>query len=201
MNWTFSLPKILLSIGIVLTAALGYWFYWSRNTRGFKRYFSLSYQETYQMDQLYPIILTGQIDTKVDYYRLPHGEVEASVEKYALKGAIYNNGFTLQLIRPRDRKKALRLIRSQYYHLAAPYLKEVNQLKHETIELSKLSKAQTKKLEKIACNTCKKRLQCQIAFTGCQYEREEVDPLLAKGIKVDNITTKHTSSNNGGPIS
>ena len=40
-------------------------------------------------------------------------------------------------------------------------------------------------LEKIACQTCKHKVQCQISFTECNYERESKDTILRKGIKVN----------------
>ncbi len=180
MEWNGILPYIFILVVLILLGG-AYWLYRSRE---FNNYFKISYDETYHLDALYHIKLSGTIVPRLDYLDIPYDTLSVSIDKPAIRGLIKKNQFSVELIRPRDRRKALRLIRRHYLNAVNPYIIETLQNKKEEIYLIRLSKKQLPKLQKLACNTCRHKLLCQISFDGCSYEREQKDMLLNKGLKV-----------------
>ncbi|GAB6086780.1 hypothetical protein [Alkaliphilus crotonatoxidans] len=181
MEWNGALPYLYLfsAVGLVIG---GLWLY---RLRPFYRYFEISYEETYNLNDLYQIKLVGRITPKMEYLDIPYSTLSVSIDKPAIKGHIKSNEFTVELIRPRDRRRALGLICRHYFKAVNPYITETLQNKKEEIRLIKLSKKQLPKLQKLACNTCKHKLLCQISFDKCSYEREYKDSLLGRGLKVN----------------
>ncbi|MBM7616068.1 hypothetical protein [Alkaliphilus hydrothermalis] len=176
---------LFLSIGVALLFILFYQMLSYLKNKKFDSYFQIYSEETYNLDDLYHIKLKGHIAPKKDYLDIPYKELSIVIRTTAIQGEIKENEFYLELIRPRDRKKALMLVREQYMKAVTPYISETFQNRKEDIKLIELSKKHSAVMEKIACNTCKHKIQCSISFTQCHYERADVDVLLNKGIKVD----------------
>ncbi|WP_034328045.1 hypothetical protein [Alkaliphilus transvaalensis] len=175
---------LLTALLIILSSIIFYQIISFLKNNKFNQYFQLFSQESYNLDDLFPIKLSGEIIPKKDYLEIPH-DLYVTINTTAIQGEIKHNRFYIELIRPKDRKKALELVKSQYLKTVTPYIRETIQNKKEDIRLIELSKKQLPQMQKIACNTCKHKVQCQIAFTSCNYEREEVDTIIRKGIKVD----------------
>ncbi len=152
--------------------------------RKFNQYFQIISDESYNLDDLFHIKLTGEIIPKMDYLDIPYDELTISIQTPTILGVIKQNQFYVQLIRPRHRKKALELVKLHYMKTVAPYIRDTIQNKREDIQLINLSKRHLPKIKKLACNTCRYKIQCRIAFTECNYEREKLDTLLEKGIVV-----------------
>lgn len=159
--------------------------YFLNRNHKFNHYFKISYEETYDLSELYHIKLIGTIIPKMDYLDVPYDTLTVEFNRPAIKGSIKSNEFTVELIRLKDRKKALQMIRKHYLAAVNPFIKETLQNKSEDIMLITLAQKQLPRLQKLACDSCKHKLQCQIAFEGCHYEREKKDKILDKGIKVD----------------
>ncbi|SCY69298.1 hypothetical protein [Alkaliphilus peptidifermentans] len=165
-----------------------YIFYLSLSTRLFNKYFIIKYDEEYDMDNIYHIKIKGVITPKVDYLDIPKGKISAEINTNTIIGIIKQDVAQLELICPNDRNKAIRLIKKSYINAVKPFLKESLQNNKETIQLIRLSEKHRTKVSKLACNTCKYKVQCKIAFTKCNYERENLDIILKKGIKVDALS-------------
>lgn len=163
-------------------------------TKTFDKYFQVYLEEAYNLDDLFPIKIKGKIIPKVDFLDIPYEDLDIEINTKTIRGTIVSNGLSLELIRPRDRKTALYLIKTHYIKTVKPYIKETIQNKKEYIGLINLAEKHKRKLEKIACQTCKHRVQCQISFSECNYERLERDAILRKGIRVD--TNKDYELNN-----
>ena len=157
--------------------------------RRFNKYFIIISEESYDLDNLFPIRITGTIIPKMDYLEIPYGEIKIEIKTATIIGQIKGTGINLSFIRLKDRKKAIRLVKKHYVKAVNSYVVETNKNKAEYINLINLSKKQLPKIEKLACSTCKNTIKCEIAFTNCNYERDNVDKLLAKGIKIDMIST------------
>ena len=155
----------------------------------FNKYFSIISEEAYDLDNLFPIRVTGKILTKMDYLDIPYEEINLEVRTTTILGQIIGTGFSLCYIRLKDRNKAIKLIKKHYLKAVKPYIIETNKNKAEYINLINLSRKQLPKIEKVACSTCKNTIQCQIAFTKCNYKRNDVDNLLNKGITIDMRST------------
>lgn len=154
-------------------------------TKLFDKYFQVYLEESYNLDHLFPIKIKGNIVPKVDFLDIPYDNLSIEINTKTIRGTIINNNLSLELIKPRDRKTSVYLIKTHYIKTVRPYIKETIQNKKEYIELINLSAKQKCNLEKIACQTCKHKVQCQISFMECNYERAVKDAILGKGIKVD----------------
>lgn len=169
---------IFLSIVIYILSS-------SFSTRYFDKYFEVSLDESYNLDHLFPIKIDGTIIPKVSFLEIPYNELNIEINKKTIRGTIVNNIINLELIKTKDRKKSIHLIKEHYIRAVKPYITEIVRDKKEYIELIKISEKQKQYIEKIACQTCKNKMQCQIAFTECNYERKFSDQVLNKGMKVD----------------
>ncbi len=151
----------------------------------FNKYFALTAEEAYDLDNLFPIKISGRIIAKMDYLDIPYEELKLEIKTPTILGQIIGTEYQLSFIRLKDRKKALKLVKSHYLKAVKPYILETNKNKAEYIYLINLSKKQRPKIERVACATCKNTIQCQIAFSKCTYERDQVDNIINKGITID----------------
>ena len=170
-------------IGIIF-AVLIYLLSLSR-TKLFDKYFQMYLDENYNLDDLFPIKMQGKILSKVDFLDIPYESLNIEINTKTIRGTIANNILSLEFIKPSDRRTSIYLIKTHYIKAVKPYIKETVKNKKEYIDLVKISTKQKHNLEKIACQTCKHKVQCQISFTKCNYERESKDTILRKGIKVN----------------
>lgn len=154
-------------------------------TEIFDKYFLISLEETYNLDDLFSIKIKGQINPKVDFLEIPYQNLEIIINTKTIRGTIVDNRISLEFIKLSDRKKIMHLIKKHYTKAVKPYIQETIKLKREHIELIKISKKEKHQIKKIACQTCKHRMQCQITFNECNYERKTIDEVLNKGITVD----------------
>ncbi|ABW19605.1 hypothetical protein [Alkaliphilus oremlandii] len=175
----------IIILALIGSAAMIYLVFTLLKTRFFNKHFDIYIQESYNLDDLFPIKLNGKIIPKADFLDVPYEELQIQVDTKTIRGTISNNIISIELIRPMDRKKAVFLIKAYYTKTVRPYIKEAVKNKKEYIVLRNLSKKQQPNLKKIACNTCKHRVQCQITFTECHYEREDRDKILDRGIVVN----------------
>ncbi|MCC5911039.1 MAG: hypothetical protein JJT76_11450 [Clostridiaceae bacterium] len=157
----------------------------SLRTRLFDKYFQIQLEETYNLDDLFLIKVMGHITPKVDYLEIPYENLQIKINTKTIRGTIINNTVSLELIKLNDRKKALYLIKKHYSKAVKSYIAETIVNKKQHIELINISKSEKKYMKKVACDTCKHRMQCQIAFNKCNYERETKDAILSKGMKID----------------
>lgn len=156
------------------------------NFRDFDKYFQLNLEESYDLNKLFSIRLTGKIVPRVSFLEIPYEELNIDINKKTIRGTIKNNVVSLEFIRIRDKKRAVNLIKLYYMKKVAPYIKETIKAKKEDIELIKMAEKEKDKLKKIACQTCKHRMQCQISLGECNYERRTEDKILNKGIRINN---------------
>ena len=184
---------LIISGGLLLISILFFLQY--LQNRRFNKYFTIISEETYDLDNLFPIRVTGKILTRMDYLDIPHEEINLKVRTTTILGQIVGTGFSLCYIRLKDRNKAVRLVKQHYLKAVAPYIEETNKNKAEYINLINLSRKQLPKIEKVACSTCKNTIQCQIAFTKCNYKRSDVDNLLYEGITIDMKSTPVLKNN------
>lgn len=168
-------------------------FYRYVNTRIFNKYFYVELVERYNLDKIYHIEITGRIIPKVAYLKIPYEKISTEIKSKAMMGVINNNNIYIELISPKDRRKVLYLIKKSYIKAVKPYIREVLSNSKDQIKLIKLSQRHRPKVSKIACNTCKYKVQCKIAFTACNYQREHNDTILNKGIRVDASITNNIS--------
>ncbi len=154
-------------------------------TRLFDKYFQIILEENYNLDDLFPIKISGQIIPKADFLEIPYNNLSVQINTQRIRGTIISNRISLELIKIGDRKKAIYLVKKHYTKAVKPYIRETFQSKMEHIRLIKISKRQRPRMKKIACNTCKHKMQCQIAFKGCNYERKTQDSVLDKGLVVN----------------
>ncbi len=154
-------------------------------TKLFDRYFQICLDETYNLDDLFPIKIQGRVLPKVDFLDIPYEGLNIEINTKTIRGTIINNVLSLELIKPGDRRASVYLVKTHYINAVRSYIKETIKNKKEYIDLVKISTKQRHNLERIACQTCKHRVQCQISFTKCNYEREPNDTILRKGIKVN----------------
>jgi len=154
-------------------------------TRLFDKYFQVYLEEVYNLDDLFPIKMKGQIIPKVDFLDIPYDNLNIEINTKTIRGTIINNTISLELIKPKDRKLSVYLIKTHYIKTVKSYIRETIKTKKEYIELIKISEKQKRNMEKLACQTCKHKIQCQIAFTECNYERDIKDKILHKGITIN----------------
>lgn len=154
-------------------------------TRLFDKYFQISLEESYDLDDLFPIKIKGQIIPKVDFLEIPYESLNIEIHTKTIRGTIVNNIVSLELIKLRDRRKSFHLLKKHYAKAVKSYITETIRNKKEYIQLITISKKEKQYIKKVACETCKHRMQCQIAFTQCSYERKSRDAILDKGITVD----------------
>lgn len=154
-------------------------------TKLFDKYFQICLEETYNLDDLFPIKIRGRVLPKVDFLDIPYESLNIEINTKTIRGTIINNTLSMELIRPSDRRASIYLVKIHYIDTVRPYIRETVKNKKEYIDLVKISTKQKHNLERIACQTCKHRVQCQISFTKCNYEREHNDTILRKGIKVN----------------
>jgi len=154
-------------------------------TRLFDKYFNIQLEESYNLNDLFPIKIIGSITPKVDYLEIPYDNLEININTKIIRGTIINNQINLELIKLSDRNKAALLIKQHYAKAVKSYINETIKNKKNFIELINISQKQRKHIKKIACSTCKHRTQCQIAFNGCNYKRETRDSILSKGLTIN----------------
>ncbi len=152
--------------------------------RFFDKYFNIYLEESYNLNDLFPIKIKGKIIPKVDFLDIPYQDLNIGINTKTIRGNIKNNVISLDLIKPKDRKKTVYLIKAYYIKAVKSYIIETVKKKKEYIKLINISKKQKNNMKKIACQTCKNRVQCQIVFTECNYERNVNDKILSKGITI-----------------
>lgn len=179
------MPIYIIIVMSVALAALIYLLFPILRIKLFDKYFQIYLEENYNLDDLFSIKIQGQIIPKVDFLDIPYDDLDIEINTKTIRGTIINNTLSLRLIRPGDRKASIRLVKTHYIKTVKPYIKETIKNKKEYIDLIKISTKQKHNLEKIACRTCKHRVQCKISFTECNYERKTKDTILHKGIKID----------------
>ncbi|NLM03893.1 MAG: hypothetical protein GX214_02610 [Clostridiales bacterium] len=180
-TFIFSLLAMAIFFSILIYIYLS-----SSINRIFNKYFELNLDESYNLDDLFYIKLYGEITPKVDFLEIPYKELNIEINKKTIRGNIINNKINLELVRASDRKTSISLIKEYYIKSVKTYIKESIKEKQEYIQLIKISERQKKYMKKLACQTCKHKMQCQISFTECNYERKFNDKILDKGMKVDN---------------
>lgn len=156
-------------------------------TRLFEKHFQIHLEESYNLDDLFSIKLKGQITPKVDYLEIPYDSLNIEINTRTIRGTIVNNTVSVELINLNDRKKAQYLIKQHYIKTVKSYIKEILKNKKQFIKLIKISKKQKHHMKKLACGTCKHRMQCQISFYECNYQRETRNSTLSKCIRTNNI--------------
>ncbi|SET60034.1 hypothetical protein SAMN05660297_02900 [Natronincola peptidivorans] len=154
-------------------------------TRLFDKYFQIQLEESYNLDDLFPIKIKGHILPKVDYLDIPYGSLSIKISTKTIRGTIVDNTVSLELIQLKDRKKAIYLIKKHYTKAVKSYIIDTIKNKKEFIELFIMSEKQKQHMKKIACDTCKHKMQCEIAFTQCSYERKAKDAILNKGFHIN----------------
>ncbi|KAB3529281.1 hypothetical protein [Alkaliphilus serpentinus] len=175
---------IILTTGIFVTIVL-ISFYRYKNILIFNKYFSLDLYEGYNLDKIYHIKITGKIIPQVTYLDIPFDSISIKIRTKAIVGEIHHNNISIELISPKDRKRVIYLIKKSYIQAVKAYMKEILKNNKEEIKLIKLSEKHRPKVSKLACNTCKHKVQCKITFNVCNYQREANDPILKKGIIID----------------
>lgn len=184
----------IIIILIIIFTALVYILFPLFQTRLFDKYFQIYSEENYNLNDLFPIKIQGKIIPKVDFLDIPYEQLNIEINTKTIRGTIINNILSLKLIKPKDRRTSVYLIKTYYINAVKPYIVETIKNKKEYIELIKISTKQKRNLEKIACQTCKHKVQCNISFTKCNYKRMNKDAILRKGIKVN--TNKNYELNN-----
>lgn len=177
---------MLLVIASIFLSTLTYILLPLFRTRLFDKYFQIYLEESYNLDDLFSIKINGKIVPKVDFLDIPYKNLNIEITTKTIRGSIVNNIISLELIMPKNRKLAIYLIKTNYIKVVKSYIKETIKSKKEYIELINISKKQKHNIEKIACHTCKHKIQCQISFTECNYERYTQDKILNKGITINN---------------
>ncbi len=175
---------IIILIGIVFTIS-AYLLLPLFRIKLFDKYFQIYSEENYNLDDLFSVKIQGKIIPKVDFLDIPYEDLDIEIDTKTIRGSITDNVLSLKLIRPSDRRISICLVKTHYIKAVRPYIKETIKNKKEYIDLIKISTRQKHNLEKIACRTCKHRVQCQISFTKCNYERADRDTVLRRGMKVD----------------
>ncbi|MFW5648526.1 MAG: hypothetical protein ACOCG5_05520 [Candidatus Alkaliphilus sp. MAG34] len=184
---------IFIIVGIIFVILI-YLLLQSLRTKLFDKYFQIYLDESYNLDDLFPIKIQGKVLPKVDFLDIPYENLNIEISTKTIRGTINSNTLSLELIKPGDRKTSVYLVKTHYTKAVKPYIKETIKNKKEYISLVRMSTKQRHNLEKLACQTCKHKVQCQISFTECNYEREPKDTILRKGIKVN--TNKNYELNN-----
>ena len=175
--------NIVIFIGLsFLVGGLIYVLLLSLKTRLFDKYFEVSIEESYNLNNLFPIKINGQINPKVDFLEIPYESLNIEINTKTIRGNIINNNISLELIKPTDRKTAVYLVKKHYMKNVKSYINETIKNNKEHIELIKISEKQKRNMEKIACKTCKHKMQCKISFKECNYERDNIDEILQKGL-------------------
>ncbi|ABR47574.1 hypothetical protein Amet_1374 [Alkaliphilus metalliredigens QYMF] len=178
----------VILLGILLITMIFWVLYlYSKYSRSyvFNQYFKVEYEESYNLDNIFQVKIHGRIIPTVSYLDIPYEDITVEIHTPTIRGNIKNNFVSIELVRPQDRRKAIMLVKSHYYKAVKSFIKETVTNKKEHIYLLSLAEKQKIQMHKIACHTCKHRVQCQISFTECKYERVEKDILLHKGIKID----------------
>jgi len=178
--------NVIIIVFSLISVALIYILLPLFRTRLFDKYFQIYLEESYNLDDLFPIKMKGKIIPKVDFLDIPYENLNIEINTKTIRGTIINNTISLELIKPTDRKSSVYLVKLYYIKTIKSYIRETINNKKEYIELIKISKKQKQKMDKIACQTCKHRVQCQISFKECNYERECIDEILRKGITINN---------------
>jgi len=178
--------NVIIIVFSLISVALIYILLPLFRTRLFDKYFQIYLEESYNLDDLFPIKMKGKIIPKVDFLDIPYENLNIEINTKTIRGTIINNTISLELIKPTDRKSSVYLVKLYYIKTVKSYIRETINNKKEYIELIKISEKQKQKMDKIACQTCKHRIQCQISFKECNYERECIDEILRKGITINN---------------
>jgi len=178
--------NVIIIVFSLISVALIYILLPLFRTRLFDKYFQIYLEESYNLDDLFPIKMKGKIIPKVDFLDIPYENLNIEINTKTIRGTIINNTISLELIKPTDRKSSVYLVKLYYIKTVKSYIIETINNKKEYIELIKISEKQKQKMDKIACQTCKHRVQCQISFKECNYERECIDEILRKGITINN---------------
>jgi len=178
--------NVIIIVFSLISVALIYILLPLFRTRLFDKYFQIYLEESYNLDDLFPIKMKGKIIPKVDFLDIPYENLNIEINTKTIRGTIINNTISLELIKPTDRKSSVYLVKLYYIKTVKSYIRETINNKKEYIELIKISEKQKQKMDKIACQTCKHRVQCQISFKECNYERECIDEILRKGITINN---------------
>lgn len=175
----FNVSLLLLSIGLV------YILFTLFRTWLFDRYFKVSLEESYNLDDLFPIKIQGKIIPKVDFLEIPYQDLSIEIKTKTIRGNIHNNNISLELIKLRDRKKSIYLVKRHYMKNVKSYIVETVRNKKEYIKLIRISNKEKQHIGRVACETCKHKMKCKISFQECNYERKTHDRLLSKGFRVD----------------
>lgn len=155
-------------------------------TRLFDKYFEINLEESYNLNNLFPIKIKGGIVPKVDFLEIPYENLNIEINTKTIRGNIINNKISLELIKPTDRRNAIYLVKKQYIKNVKSYINETTKNNKDYIELIRISEKQKNNIEKIACKTCKNKIQCKILFKECNYLRENKDEILQKGLMIKN---------------
>ncbi|QUH25849.1 hypothetical protein [Serpentinicella alkaliphila] len=157
----------------------------SLRTKVFDKYFKLNLEESYNLADLFPIKIKGQITCKVNYLDIPYEDLSIEINTKVIRGTIKNNIVSIELIKLSDRRKALFLVKKDYLKTVNSYINETVNKKKHYIELINLSDKEKQTIQKVACNACMNKIQCQIDFNSCNYKKLNKDLLLNKGLKVN----------------
>lgn len=175
---------ISIIVGIIFIILI-YLLLQTLRTKLFDKYFQIYLDESYNLDDLFPIKIQGKVLPRVDFLDIPYENLNIEINTKTIRGTIASNTLSLELIKPGDRRTSVYLVKTHYIKAVKPYIKETIKNKKEYINLVRMSTKQRHNLEKLACQTCKHKVQCQISFTKCNYEREHKDTILRRGIKVN----------------
>lgn len=111
-------------------------------TKLFDKYFQIYLEESYNLDDLFPIKMNGKIIPKVDYLDIPYEDLDIEIHTKTIRGRIVCNNISLELIKPDDRKTSVYLIKTHYTQAVKPFIKETFNSKKEYIELIRISEKQ-----------------------------------------------------------
>jgi len=134
--------NIIIIVTSILSASLIYISLPIFRTKLFDKYFQIYLEEGYNLDDLFPIKMKGQIIPKVNFLDIPYQNLNIEINTKTIRGTINNNIVSLELIRPHDRKTSVYLVKTHYIKAVKSYITETIKNKKEYIELIKISKKQ-----------------------------------------------------------
>jgi len=175
---------ILSSIGLVTIIGVMSFIYRNSKVATFDNNYILNYNVFYFVGNIYQIKISGKIIPNSDdgkrVLNLYDKNLQMDFFNETVKGIIKDDSFHVEMIRRRDKKAALNLMKRTFMLNINETMKQISKEYRIENKLKKLAVIEEEKIKKIACSKCKNRLQCQITFHDCRYEEDNIDPILKK---------------------
>lgn len=173
--------SIITLVTIISISIIYYKLTWK--VRAFDRNFHIDYQQIYSVGHIYQIKLLGNItpisDNGRKIFDTYSSNFNISFSNTTISGNVYGDRVNINMIRKKDKKTALRLLKKTFIKELRSTIREIETEYKTENKLKEMASKEKNKLTKMACQECRYKYQCGIAFTECKYEKEKINFKIA----------------------